>query len=87
MSTPSTIPPPPAAPPPQPFSLTAYRRHNDALEAKYGPTSRSMSRPIAQAKEHLRRSLRAGGRVPVAVDEVQSCLASVLEALESRGRQ
>jgi hypothetical protein len=45
-----------------------------------------MSRPIAQAKEHLRRSLRAGGRLPIAVDEVQSCLAAVLEVLETRGR-
>lgn len=82
MNAASSIPAPPPLADQKPFSLAEYRRHNDVLEAKYGPTSRSGSRPIAQAREHLRRSLRAGGRLPVAVDEVQSCLAAVLAALE-----
>ncbi len=83
MSTPSTVPPPPASQPRR-YTLDEYRAHNDRLEAKYGPTSRTASRPISQAREHLRRSLRAGGRLPVAVDEVQSCLALVIAALEGR---
>lgn len=77
MNTATTIP---TAPPAQ-WSLAAYRKYNDALEAKYGPSLTQTQKLHAQARAHLARARRAGGRLELAVEELEGAVASMLDVI------
>ena len=84
MNTADTIPAPPPAVVPSAFSLANYRKFNDALEAKYGPTTRSRTAILhAQAREHLQRARKAGGHTALAVESLQAAVASMLDVLDN----
>lgn len=69
-----------------PWSLTAYRQYNDALETKYGPSLTATKKLHAQAREHLARARRAGHRTSRAIEELEAAMASILDVLERDGR-
>jgi hypothetical protein len=72
------------------FSLAEYRAHNDRLEAKFPDTAaahaaKRIDKLHREAREHLRRARKLGGRPELRLDALEGALEAVVAVSELRG--